>query len=478
MGILGDAYKIYRIFKGRNKRRYEGASKTKRISNWMTPATSADAALKGSITTLRNRSRDLTRNNPHAVRGVDVLVNNIVGKGIVGTIKHPDKIQQKNLNRQWKEWTEGKQIDFDGRSNLFGLQRLVVRSMLEGGECLARSRVKTSGFPLEFQLLEGDHLGLTDVRKLDGGNRIIHGIEFNEDGKRVAYHVLKEHPGNSSIFSNQEKVRIPVEEMAHIFKLNRIGQNRGVPELAPVMIKLNDLGDYTDAQIVRQKIAASFCVFIHDIEAGDLNDDDEKELIEKIEPGMIEILPPGKDVKFASPPGVDGYREFINVTLREVAVGLGISFEALTGDLSEVNFSSARMGWLEMGRTIDVWRWLVLKPLFLDFVAQKFLQMAFLTGENVTGAKVVWTPPKRDMIDPTKEVPAAIWSIRAGISTLSEEIKKTGRHPDEHLAELKEDFDLLDELGLVLDCDPRKVDKAGVQADVLTNEGDDKDANT
>jgi lambda family phage portal protein len=324
-------------------------------------------------------------------------------------------------------------------------------------------------------VIEPDFLEISDTRTLSDGGRVLHGIEFNAAGKRVAYHFLTEHPGNTTFLAVRQKVRVPADEVAHIYRVDRPGQNRGIPVLAPIMLRLKDLDEYEDAQLVRQKIAACFSVFIPDMEPGNTSLTGEGEGNdldgEKVEPGLIEILPPGKDIKFASPPTVEGYKEYMSVNLHSIAAGLGVSYEALTGDLEEVNFSSARMGWLEMQRVIDSWRSNVIIPLFLDFVAQKFLQTAFLTGERVTGARAAWTPPRREMIDPTKEVPATINAIRGGLLTLSEAIRQHGHDPREHLQEWADDAKLLDDLDLVFDSDPRKVNKTGLKQ---VEDGDSK----
>lgn len=459
------------FFKKKEKRRYEGAAKTRRTSKWNSPSTDADGAMKASLVTLRNRSRDLVRNNPAAKAALDILTDEIVGEGIIGTIKHPDKRTQERLNRMFKDWAESKQPDFNGQSTLYGLQRLVVRSMLEGGETLVRSLTKRTGFPLEFQLMEGDHLPLHENQKLDSGGRISQGIEYNRNGKRVAYHLLDEHPGSNEVFFSQyTQTRVDADEIAHVFRIDRNGQSRGIPALSSVLVRLKDLDDYNDAEIVKQKIAACWAVFVEDVEGADLSDEDEIELLEKVEPGMIEVLPPGKQVRFANPPSVEGYKDFNSVNDRKIAKALGISYEAFTGDFSDTNFSSARMGHIKMQKTIKGWRKHTLKPLFLDFVAQKFLQMAFLMGENVTEANVHWTAPKTEMIDPTKEVPAARDAIRAGLTTLSEEIKKTGRDAVEVLEEWSEDAEILDEKGLFFDSDPRRINRGGSLQDNLVND--------
>jgi len=233
------------------------------------------------------------------------------------------------------------------------------------------------------------------------------------------------------------------------------------------MIRLRDLDGFQDAQLMRQKIASLFTAFVHDISA-EVECEDTSDFGENMEPGIIEELPPGKTVTFANPPSVENYKEFTSVELHTLAAGYGLSYESLTGDLSEVNFSSARMGWLEMHRNIEAWRESLMIDGFLNVVFQDFKRMMELTGQRVapdTEAKHI--PPKREMIDPKKEIPATIKKIRAGLSSLSDEISSMGQDPDEVLDQIEQDQIKTDNKQLKLDTNPKYTSINGNK-----NEGD------
>jgi len=448
-------------------RKYEGAAKSRRTVGWKTGSSSAISEISAALPILRNRSRDLVRNNPYAARGIALIATNVVGKGIMPHFSSATPAAADSARQLWKSWAETPNIDYDGVHNIYSMQRLVKRSVVESGEVLIRRWRTTDEFPLRLQVLESDFISTTVTQF--GENRVIQGIEFDAQGRRVAYHLYKDHPGNTGInsprgFTSLETVRIPAEDILHIFRIDRPGQIRGVPWLAPVMIRLRDFDEYEDAQLVRQKIAACFSVFISDIEAPEtpLTDTQKEELGEKVEPGQIEILPPGKTVHFASPPGAgEEYDNYTATVLRAISVGLGVSYETLAGDLSKVNFSSARMGWLEFGRNIDSWRVHVLNPLMNDPIFQWFKNTAAILGQTADDLTAHWSAPKRQMIDPTKEIPAKIKAIRGGIETLSDVIREGGSHPDDHFAKIKADNETIDRLDLVLDSDPRKVNAAG-----------------
>lgn len=439
-------------------RGYDGASKGRRTKGWKTISSSAAAETGPAIQTLRDRCRDLVRNNPYAAKAVAVIPNNVVGAGIVARVKSKNERKRKTAETLWKSWADTTACDAAGQLTLYGLQRLAMRCIAESGEVLIRRRVVADGsFPLRLQLLEPDFLDTTnDGRALDNGNRIIQGIEFDTNGRRVAYHLYDEHPGDAFGFSlrNRKPVRVPAEEIAHIYDIWRVGQIRGVPWGAPCILKMKDFDDYEDAHLLRQKMAAAYVGFIYDNEAGipsPTGTGNTPEVPDTMQPGIYEILPPGKDIKFSNPPGVEGYRDYSTVTLHAIAAGFGVTYESLTGDYSNVNFSSSRMGWLEMSRNIDAWRWDMFIPMMCDRVWQWFVQMATISGVDMSGVEAMWTPPRREMIDPTKEVPAQRDAVRAGLKTLSEAIREEGFDPDEQFAELKEEQDKLKSLGITLD---------------------------
>jgi lambda family phage portal protein len=212
------------------------------------------------------------------------------------------------------------------------------------------------------------------------------------------------------------------------------------------------------AQLMRQKIAACFSVFI--TENDNLNpmpDGGEYEPLERVEPGIIEHLPPGKTVSFAAPPPAEGYDAYSKQVLQGIAAGMGVSYEALTGDLSNVNFSSGRMGWIEFQRNIDDWQWMMLIPTFCDKAWEWFVEAAALAGYAKTGVmiEVNWTAPRREMIDPSKEVKALSELVRNGFSSWHSAVKSLGENPDEILKQLINDAKAFDKAELKPACDPR-----------------------
>lgn len=455
-------------------RRFDGASKSSRFSQWRRPGTSANAALDLSLPALRNGSRDLTRNNPWAEKALTVIESNTVGTGIIGQIVHTtdDKRREKEIRDLWNSWANTKAIDAEDRRDLRTLENNIIRCIAESGEILIRRRYRrgNAGYPIpiQIQLLEPDHLDSSRDGILDNKNEVRNGIEYDKQDKRVAYWLYPTHPGENKIYNlNYKSVRVPARDIIHAFDPKRCGQNRGYPWASPAIRRMKDFDDYEDAQLVRQKIAACFAAFIHDMDTSaaggtglDENPPSDNQL-EYIQPGIMEHLPAGKDIKFASPPAVQNYGEYTTNVLRGVAAAYGITYEALTGDYSKLNFSSGRMGWIEMSRNIDRWQHSIMKVQVLSEIEKWFIGGAQLAGYNTDGISIKWMMPRREMIDPTKEVPAMGKAVRLGLTSLPRVLASMGLDHEEVMNEIEKSNEALDKKGIILDSDPRKVNTAG-----------------
>lgn len=474
------------IFQKAASRSFDGADKGRRTKGWKATSTSANAENGPAIVTLRDRSRDLVRNNPYAARAIQAIQTNVIGTGIIAKPMVKGAKNAKELGWAWKRWAESTECDADGLNNFYGLQSIAMRTLAEAGEVLVRRRhrfaIDKLTVPLQIQILEPDYIDTLKSESVEGGGYILQGVEFDKLGRRVAYWLFAEHPGDAGLASKASSFksnRIPAEDILHLFRVDRTGQVRGIAWGAPVILRLRDFDEYEDAQILRQKVAASFTAFVHDIEAPDDATTAEDLGFDKLEPGAVENLPPGKTITFPNPPQVSGYREFTDVSLHAVASGYGVTYEILTGDYSRVNFSSGRMGWIEFHRNVEQWRWLLLIPRLCEPVFRWFCEAALLAGyKGTSDAFAQWTPPAREMIDPSKEISAQVTAVRAGFKTLSGVIREQGNDPEEFFEELIADNKKIDQAGLILDSDARKTMKAGIAQTYVADEISAKNSGT
>lgn len=440
---------------------YEAASKGRRTDGWRTSGTSANAEIRVSLAVMRARSRALVRDNPWASRAVAGITANVIGTGIVAKVVDDDPTYAAKVQTLWEDWAQTPACDADGEQDFYGLQSLVVRGLVEGGEQLVRRRWRRPEdglpVPLQVQILEPDFLNSAKDQSAEAGTRTIQGVEFDLLGKRRAYWLFPEHPGELTAFGAGSSKAVPASEILHVYRMDRAGQVRGVPWGSPTLLRLRDFDEYDDAQLFRQKLAACFGGVVNSDTIPQSPVDPEtgkRDPLVSIEPGMIQYLEPGESITFADPPSVEGYADYSRVSLRAVAAGYGVPYELLTGDLSQVNFSSGRMGWLEFQRAIDQWRWLIVVTKLLDPVWAWFLEAAILAGKLNRPARVHWTPPRREMIDPKAETYADNEAVRAGRTTLSELIRRDGNDPEQVFEELARERQRLRELDLVVSTDP------------------------
>jgi lambda family phage portal protein len=470
---------------------YEAAGSGRRLATWETSSGGPNSITLDSLAAIRRRARQLVRNNPMADNGVDTWASNLIGTGIIPRWRMDDEALREALHELWAEWTD--EADADGLTDFYGLQYLIARSVVESGEVFVRlrSRRPEDGptVPLQLQVLEADLLDESHSTLAANGNEIRMGIEFDKLGRRQTYWFFRSHPDESFLsWDFGERVPIPASEICHIYLPRRPGQIRGLPWLASVIVRLYELDQYEDAELVRKKGAAMFGGFLTEATADTLDNpfigyptgtDGNNNLVIHLEPGTFPKLPPGTDIKFSNPADVgDTYEPWIRQQLRAIAVGIGITYEQLTGDLSNVNFSSIRAGLLEFRRRCEALQWHMIIYQFCRPVVRRWLDLAVASGAiTIPGyagnrrryLKIDWRPQGWPWVDPLKDLTASRIAVRCGFTSRSAVIAEQGFDAETIDRQIKADAERADGLGLVFDSDPRKTaDTGAIQSDDQT----------
>lgn len=415
------------------------------------------------LATLRVRARELRRNNPYWGNARRVIVAQVVGHGIRATAQGPNVRTKKTVQAAWDKWAATK-VDATGKLDWYAVQKLVMRTVVQDGECIVR-RIQTSN-GLRLQVLGAEFLASERDGPTENGGEVMGGVEVDELGAPVAYHLYKRHP--QSKVARFEVMRVLAADIAHVFEIDRPNQLRGESWVAPVFTRLADWDDYEDADLLRQKVSACFGAVYTGVEA-DKTEAGDYELSDKLEPGMIEHLPGGSDVKLIAPPASMGIRDAALINQRGIAAGLGITYEALTGDFERVNFSSARMGHMSMLANVHGWQQEVMIDLLCEPVWGWFMQgYSLKPGEEldepisaVLNVTAKWVVPSRILIDPEKETSADMKRVRSGFAAWQDVVREVGLDPDQVADAIAEDMKRFDERGIVLDIDARKVSLQG-----------------
>lgn len=422
-------------------RSYDGARKGRRTDGWQTAGGSANAEILPALSTLRNRSRDLRRNNGYVRAAIRTLVRQSVGLGIIGDFG-PDAAL-------WDQWR--KECDADGQLDFDGLIALAVDTMFEAGEVIIRLRYRRPedglSVPLQLQVLEPDFIDSSKTMSLQNGGQIIAGVEFDPLGRRSAYWLFPQHPGEVVLTAvTIQSKRVDVAEIIHLYEKERPGQVRGVPRAAAIMMTVRDLDDYEEASLVRKGMEACIGMVVtspDDLQGGVTGGaltDASGARIESLAAGMIVYGKPGQQVQFGDPKAVSDFDPYTGAHKHKIATGMGVTYEQMTGDLSQVNYSSIQAGQTPFRRDIDAFRWLTLVPMALDPIAKAWQSAAYLAGKSRRSvSKIEWTMPKWDMVDALKEVKASREEVSGGQVSWSERIRQRGYDPDKVRAEIAAD---------------------------------------
>lgn len=452
-------------------RQYEASQYNRRTQGWLATGSSANAEIAAGGATLRNRARDLVRNNPYATAAANKLAAKMVGAGIVPRLKKGQLKYRKEVMEDWEEFC--RTCDMSGNTSFYGLQKQVARAVPESGEVLLRWKYAKSTLglriPLQVQLLEPDYIDTWRNETLADG-LIVQGIEYDNDGRRRAYYLFEDHPGEiipMRASRGIQSVRVDAKDIDHVFRVDRPGQQRGITWFASVAMLLRDVGDFNDAELLRNKLAACLGIMItrangRATPVAPTEKQADGRNVETLSPGMVLYGNQGDDVKVISPPAHDGYADYIRVQLRAIAAGIGMTYEQLTGDLSGVNYSSIRAGLIDFWDLLDGWQWDMLVPQLCAKAWRRFQEARLIKGYNGADLQADWATPVRAWVDPYKDALAEVLLIRAGLKSQYEAIAARGEDPATVLQEIADCNAEIDRLKLILDTDPRRVTGAGV----------------
>lgn len=447
---------LSRLMNRLRSRSYEGAATGRRTTGWGAMRNQHGAA-QAARAPLGYRARYLVANNPHGAAAKAAWVAALVGTGIVPAVTGEPATR-------FTPWTD--EADADGRMDFYGLIALMVGGMVVDGEALALLIATPAG--LRIRVLDPDQLDASLTRPLPNGGRIVNGVEFDVFGSRVAYWIVKERP-EIGLGLNLQPVRVPAEDVVHLFRPDFPGQVRGVSWFAPAILRLAEHDEWHGAQLVRQKVGALLTGFIVTPDGsmpfgGEVS---QGALIAGMEPGTLLPLLPGQDVRTTTPPAIaQEANDFARITLHEIAAALGLPYEVLTGDLSSVNYSSIRAGLVEWRRRVEMIQHNVIVFQALRPIWRRWAMIESLQGRLAARPQellpVRWITPKQQWVDPAKDVQAEIEAINAGLMSRREAVAARGMDVGALDAEIAADKAREASLGLTFTAAPAKAATASL----------------
>jgi lambda family phage portal protein len=318
-----------------------------------------------------------------------------------------------------------------------------------------------------IQTTEVDDLDTLSTAKPARGNTVYSGVEVDGVGRIVAYHLWSKAPDGT-----QGKLqRLDARRVIYLATLRRPSQVREISRLTPTLQRIKDLNEYLEAVAVKERVAACLAVAVttqapaSTLGRGLSNTTDATSGYDgqTVTPGMFYYLAPGEDVKSIVPPASGGgARDFVNLHQRIAGAAQGLSYEATTRDMSEVNYSSARQGRLEDQAEYDMLAQFLIEHLLND-VYEEFLFSCVSSGklpiDDYSTRREDYTehtfmPPGLTWIDPLKEIKADQEAVRVNLDTLANRCARRGLDWREVMAQRKRERDLERELGIETDLAP------------------------
>lgn len=451
------------------QRAYEAAQPS-RLRKIKTDPGSGDAIAERAGESLRLQARYLDENHDLAGGVLDVLVNNVVGRGVAvePQVKLKNGELAKAVNDQlmelWEEWVRFPEVTWECHWN--HMLRLLARHWFRDGEVLVKHIEGTSNtidhgtlVPYSLEMIEADFLpfDLNDQKK-----RIIHGVEKDAWRRPRAYYLYKEHPGDAhTLVTRQDTKRFPAEKILHLKISKRISQTRGISIFASVMTRMEDIKDYELSERMAAKVAASICAYIRkslDGPASGVQVDDTGNRLMKMQPGMIfDNLLPGEEVGMIDSNRPNAMLEqFRNSQLRAVAAGTSTGYSSISKDYRGT-YSSQRQELVEQSV-----HYAVLREYFIERcvrpIWERFVSMAVLSGQlkvseneikRNTLIKAGFQGPVMPWIDPQKEAVAEEKLIQAGLKARAQSIRERGGNPQATFEQIKQERDQDNKAGLI-----------------------------
>ncbi|EDX9874606.1 phage portal protein [Salmonella enterica] len=417
---------------------------------------SINSAIKVSAQRLYNQGRTLALNTSIGARYAQHVVDQVVGTGLSPKtfIMKGGKLDTETNtmleNAFWRWAGSQKRFSRNGKLNFLELLKMCEKERVMGGEAFVV--LHDEGRDLQVSVLGADKCDWTDCRKLDNGNTVYQGIEYDSETIRPVAYWFRRYDLFTQTFTG-EKYRVDAEKVLHYYIPATAEALRGVTDFLPVIKDIAHMDAFRETAIIQKRIAASSMGFIerpkaegNDFDTGEDEDNYQPpSVVTDFEPGTIQELEAGATIKsIQATQGGDDFDKFNEAMLTAISMGLSSYKTALTGDTANVNYSAARFGALmernrfkgNQDRLIDI----VVMPLFEAFlnhaVLHSLVNIRMTQIDNIILNTTV-IRPKYESVDPIKDINAEVTLIEKGLKSRSAVIMERGEDPVQVFKEIE-----------------------------------------
>lgn len=357
---------------------YKGGRRDRRaLRNWRPKAGSADADTLPDLPDLRARSRDHARNTPIATGAIATRVTGTIGAGLTlqASIDHealgitPEQADFAEREQEREFAIFCRRCDFTRVQHFDELQELALRGRHESGDTLIIRRFRQDpgdAYGTKLQVIEADRL--SNPNRAADNQKIAGGVEVDEDGAPVAYHVSSRHPGNLRDTTAMTWTRVPARTpdgltaVIHLYDRLRPELTRGIPLLAPIIEHLKQIADYSDAEVTAAVTSGFITAFVKT----PLDEDEQGQPMigqktattadDEVELGAGAVISgaPGEDMTLLNPSRPNAnFDPFWLAFMRQIGVALELPVELLIKHFT-ASYSASRaaleMAWQTFSR--------------------------------------------------------------------------------------------------------------------------------
>lgn len=423
-------------------RGYDAAGFGRINAGWRVHNESAETTDRHSRDVIRARARDLERNSDIAQAVVLAYKRNVVGKGYTLRAKTRDDKLNREIETMWRRWCKARNCDVTGEQSFTQILRMAEeRKRIDGGILFLFRHTPGGLVPFKLQAIEVDELDLSQTEPRHRGNRVVGGIEYNAWRRPVGYWIQQYDIEGWRLL---DPVYIDAKDAYFLKTKHRPSQIREMSDMAPTITRVRDVNEFINAVSVKERIAACLAVLIKKTiptgtslgRSGVRGPDGRVDYSgKKLGPGMIMEMGAGDEAQVVDPKGAaTDATAFLKTQQGLIGAGQGLSYEAVSRDMSGATYSSARQNAIEDEDTYaeDV----ELLTAFMSEVYEQFIISCYLSGAiNFPGfwdrkaeyMSHAWVKSPKKWIDPAKESTADKTAMQSGQKTFQDVCAERGK---------------------------------------------------
>lgn len=493
-----------------------GSRQDRAMALWSPPLKSVDADILPEKSLVDARVRDTLRNDAFVAGGANLHRDGIVGSMFLLNAK-PDATVL-GLDDVWEEefqaeveakftlWAEGEDywIDAARKNGLTALTRLVIGVNVMAGEVLASvewGRDPGRPFSTMIQMIDLDRLSTPPEQGYN--KRVRGGVLSDIYGAPQGYYIRKAHPSDFLNSESYEWKFVPARkpwgrlQIIHILEQSRPEQTRGISDMVTALKELRITKSFRDIVLQNAVVNATYAAAIESelpsetifaqLGGGNPSEADVARATTNWATGYLSAvnayagsarnlqidgvkiphLFPGTKLTL-HPAGQGGPlgTDFESSLLRYISSAMGVSYEQLSHDWSQLNYSSGKMATGEIRKGMAARKRLIADR-FATSVYRLWLEEAINTGqiasmprrapsfyEGLNAAAYTrcdWVGASYGQIDELKETQAAALRVKVGLSTLEIENGRLGQDWRKVLKQKAREKKVAEALGLNLD---------------------------